>query len=71
MNFVPESLASTQVFSFKLASKNNTYAVNKNDELNRINGYFGKQTDLATEFTKKMFKEIYKMKTGEIKIRVG
>lgn len=71
MNFIPESLAYTRVFFFKLASKNNSYAVNKNDELSRIYGYFGKQTDLATEFVLRMFKEIYKTKKGKMKIELG
>ena len=40
-------------------------------KLTTINGYFGKQTELATEFVMRMFKEIYLMKKGKLEIKVG
>ncbi|KKQ48878.1 MAG: hypothetical protein US68_C0022G0008 [Candidatus Shapirobacteria bacterium GW2011_GWE1_38_10] len=71
MDFVRDSFVPSSIPTFTGVTKNFTYKVDKNDELSRITGYFCKRVDQATEFTLRMFNEIYKIKKGKLKIEVG
>lgn len=70
MDFVRDSFVPSNMPSFTGIKPNYSYKVEDDGKMKTITAYFKRMVPEATEFTMKMFGEIYREKKGELEIKV-
>jgi len=70
-DFVKDTFGSSVLPSIFSAPRHYIYKIEDHLVYKKITGYFHKRVDQATEFTMKLFKEVYKVKKGKLKVEVG
>ena len=71
MDFVRDSFVPSQIPTITKIMPYHTYKIEDDGKLKTVSAYFKRMVPEATEVTMKMFKEVYKIKKGKLKIEVG
>lgn len=71
MDFVRRDLMDIHFSMFENDPKPYKYVIDRESPADRITGYFNGRVDQATEFTQRMFREVYKCDKEKLKINLG